>query len=118
MFTINGGVQGYNDTLEHLKQGVAGVMVGRACVNTPFFWRNVDSRVYGVDDPGHTRREILDCYGDYATAIEAIKGRKAQRALMKPLLGMFVGESRGKVFRARMDELIKDELIKDETRPV
>jgi hypothetical protein len=59
-----------------------------------------------VYDPGHTRREIFNCYGDYATAIEATQGRKARRALMKPLLGMFVGETRGKVFRARMDVLI------------
>ena len=109
MFTINGEVQGYKDTLEHLAQGVHGVMVGRACVKTPFFWRNIDSRVYGVDDPGLTRREILDRYGDYATAIEAVQGRKARRALMKPLLGLFVGEPLGKVFRARMDDLIKNE---------
>ena len=107
-FTLNGGVLTYEDTLAHLAEGVQGVMVGRQCVSTPFYWARVDSKIYGVNDQGLCRRQIIDRYGDYAQAIETSQGPKARRALMKPLLGMFVGEPRGKVFRARMDVLIRD----------
>jgi len=109
MFTINGGILSYEECREHLAQGVHGVMVGRACIDAPYYWRNIDSRIYGGSDPGCSRRDIIDKYGDYAIAIEQGHGRKARRALMKPLLGMFAGEPRGKIFRTRMDELIRDE---------
>ena len=51
-FTINGGVNSIEDVRFHLKEGVHGVMVGRSVINTPFLWRNVDSKVYKVKDPG------------------------------------------------------------------
>jgi tRNA-dihydrouridine synthase A len=46
-FTLNGGVETYEDAQEHVENGVAGVMVGRAVVNNPWYWRQVDSKVYG-----------------------------------------------------------------------
>lgn len=54
-FTLNGGVLNYEDVQLHLQQGVAGVMVGRAVVDSPFYWKQVDSKVYGKPDSGAVR---------------------------------------------------------------
>jgi tRNA-dihydrouridine synthase A len=51
-FTINGGITTYEQIKEHLQGGVHGVMVGRQVVNTPYYWRNVDSVLYDCPDPG------------------------------------------------------------------
>lgn len=51
-FTLNGGVNSYDDVLGHLSHGVHGVMVGRSVIGAPFYWAEVDSRVYGMRDPG------------------------------------------------------------------
>ena len=46
-FTVNGGITDFNSIREHLANGVAGTMVGRAVVDDPFYWRRVDSELYG-----------------------------------------------------------------------
>ena len=51
-FSINGGALTYEDVVQHLRHGVVGVMVGRAVVSNPFYWRNVDSILYKSTDPG------------------------------------------------------------------
>jgi tRNA-dihydrouridine synthase A len=51
-FTINGGIQTITEAQTQINEhGVHGVMVGRAVTNQPFHWRNVDSKLYGVNDP-------------------------------------------------------------------
>ena len=51
-FTINGGINTMEDVQCHLQQGVHGVMIGRAIVNNPFYWNDIDSALYGVKNPG------------------------------------------------------------------
>ncbi len=52
-FTINGGILSYEEIDKHFKEGrVHGVMVGRQVVNTPYYWRNIDSLIYHQADPG------------------------------------------------------------------
>jgi tRNA-dihydrouridine synthase A len=110
-FTINGGISTYDDALEHLSYGVAGVMVGRSVVNEPYYWRQIDSICYDTDDSGLSRRDILQRYADYARAVEAEHGPKVRRVLLKPTLGLFTGEHNGKKFRAAMDTIVKDQSI-------
>jgi tRNA-dihydrouridine synthase A len=109
-FTLNGGILNYEDCLEHLRQGVHGVMVGRSCINKPYYWRNIDSKIFHSNDgdPGYNRAKIIEKYGLYADSIEREQGLRARRALMKPLLGLFTGDKYGKIFRARLDELIRN----------
>lgn len=107
-FSINGGVQTYDETKEHLRHGVLGVMCGRAVVNNPFYWRHVDSILYNSTDPGFNRREILAKYSSYCEDIEREQGKRVRRALLKPVLNMFTGEPNGKVFRCLLDDYIRD----------
>lgn len=61
-FTLNGGLQSYEEiedklvpldnNLGNLQNKVHGVMVGRSIINQPFYWRNIDSRIYSAVDPG------------------------------------------------------------------
>ena len=61
-FTLNGGVDTYEAINEHFANGAHGVMVGRSAVGAPFQWSAVDSKVYGVPDPGRTRRQVSYTY--------------------------------------------------------
>eukprot|EP01041_Mallomonas_annulata_P001456 gene1456-2802_t len=101
-FSINGGVHTYEDVQQHLKNGVVGVMVGRSVVDSPYYWRNIDSMLYD-----RSRREILQSYCAYADFIEATQGPKTRRTLMKPVLNLFAGAHRGRIFRTMLDSLIR-----------
>ncbi len=46
-FTLNGGVKTYDEIKIHLKEGVSGVMVGRAVIQDPYYWAGIDSQIYG-----------------------------------------------------------------------
>ncbi len=61
MITLNGGVSSYEDAQEHLNRGTHGVMVGRAVINNPYYWRNVDSRLFGCVDTGKPNRVSYYC---------------------------------------------------------
>ena len=51
-FSINGGFTTYEEILDQFNHGVIGVMVGRAVINNPFYWRHVDSRIYNSTNVG------------------------------------------------------------------
>ena len=40
-------------------------MVGRSCYETPWQMCDVDRVIYGKNNPGFSRREILEMWGDY-----------------------------------------------------
>mmetsp|Transcript_24222 Transcript_24222/g.24494 ORF Transcript_24222/g.24494 Transcript_24222/m.24494 type:complete len:400 (+) Transcript_24222:38-1237(+) len=106
-FTINGGVHTYDDVIEHYKHGVQGVMVGRAIINNPYYWRDIDRIIYNCENPKLSRSVILTKYADYANSIEESQGPKSRRALLKPVLNLFHGVPNGRVFRAQLDTLIR-----------
>lgn len=102
-FTINGGVRSMSDVLKHRSGGIPGVMVGRAAMDTP--WKalcNVDRLIYGDHRRLLTRRKILELYKEYA-ADEQERG-VSSHILVKPLLNLFHGEPRGKLFRRALGE--------------
>lgn len=107
-FSINGGINTIEEIKDHLDKGVAGVMIGRAVINTPYYWRNIDSEIYQKADPMLCRRDIVEKYTAYAQNIENTEGQRARRALMKPILNLFSGEPNGKLFRRIMDGTIND----------
>jgi tRNA-dihydrouridine synthase A len=85
---------------------LAGVMVGRACIEKPFSWSTLDSRMYGVADPTPNRGDLLQTYAHYANLVERKHGAVVRRSVTKPLLGLFWGEAGGRAFRAQIDALI------------
>ncbi|KAL4450138.1 hypothetical protein ABPG77_010807 [Micractinium sp. CCAP 211/92] len=98
------------------RQGVMGVMVGRAAYNMP--WEalgNADVAVFGAaENAAISRRQVLADYAAWADTMigrwrVAEDGYKSPnvRTLVKPLLGMFHGEPRGKKWRAAVDTALK-----------
>jgi tRNA-dihydrouridine synthase A len=71
-FTINGGFKTYEQIEDILKpeNGLKGVMVGRLAMNNPWYLNDVDRRIYGQRNPGYTRREMLQIWGQYVDKIE------------------------------------------------
>lgn len=113
MFTINGGILTMDEVEHQLKQGVHGVMVGRAVIDAPYNWRNIDSKLYQSPDPGLSRRQIIESYAEYIGKEEKVQGPRARSALMKPILNLFHKEFNGKLFR----RLINDRMI-DKINPM
>jgi len=106
-FTLNGGVNTFEQCQEHLSKGVHGVMVGRAIVADPFMWSQVDEIIYGTKNPGYTRREIMERYGEYCDKQEALIGPRVRQTLKKHVLNIFAGQKHGKKFRCAMDTLVR-----------
>lgn len=96
--------------------GLTGVMIGRAAYHTPWhLLGDADRYIFGADsNPTISRRQVLEEYTEYADAMVGkfyVKpdGHKVPsvRTMVKPLLGMFAGEPRGKKWRAAVDAALK-----------
>jgi tRNA-dihydrouridine synthase A len=96
--------------------GLSGVMIGRAAYHTPWhLLGDADRYIFGADsNPTSSRRQVLEEYTKYADAMVGrycVKpdGHKVPsvRTMVKPLLGMFAGEPRGKKWRAAVDVALK-----------
>ncbi|CAM9598748.1 unnamed protein product [Chrysoparadoxa australica] len=112
-FTLNGGITTYREVEEALKGGAHGAMVGRAMASKPWYWSQVDSRVYGETDPGLSRREVLSLYGVYGEEQEAKEGEewlRVRRRLLKPVWNLFAGEKHGKKFRVKLEAMQKRDI--------
>jgi tRNA-dihydrouridine synthase A len=134
-FTLNGGLRSMahvHAARAHARQtlggdgsGLAGVMLGRAAWERPWeVLSDVDRAVYGATtNPAASRRAVIQEYCAYADAIRDAEadahdgggqGRVARfgrghprvRALVKPLLNLFTGVPRGKVWRAVLDDAL------------
>ena len=106
-FTLNGGITTYEEVNDALEQGYAGVMVGRACIQRPYYWSRVDEVVYGTPrTEDRCRRTILEKYCAYAEERLAGEELRTRRFLSKPLQNLFSGEPSGKKFRAKLDSTI------------
>jgi tRNA-dihydrouridine synthase len=99
------GVYGSADHVLH------SVMVGRAAYNNSWILADVDRRLFGVPNPGFSRREVVRRYLEYCEALAAGEGLPPDEIglalyrpfeLLKPLIGLFHGEPGGGRFRATL----------------
>jgi len=112
-FQINGGVQTHEMISEHLRAGVAGVMLGRHAYNNPWFFREVDSLHYKVPDQNLSRKEVILKYGEICDKICEDSGKEFNHVLMaKPLSNLFAGERSNKQWRRELDQYSKSKKLK------
>lgn len=89
------------------------VMIGRAASNTPWLFADVDRVIYGVPNPGHSRREVIELYLRYCEDLIPARTPAGERegshrmsyapaTLMKPLLTLFAGCFGGSRFRGAL----------------
>mmetsp|Transcript_103938 Transcript_103938/g.323984 ORF Transcript_103938/g.323984 Transcript_103938/m.323984 type:complete len:438 (+) Transcript_103938:73-1386(+) len=110
-FELNGGVQSLMEVSQLIAEAsFEGVMVGRAAYKTPWpLLSCADSSVFGSEDIGHSRQEVLDLYLDYAAGFFHSQQRAGQvstssaaleveQALAAPVSYLF--EDQTPVFRA------------------
>ena len=86
---VNGGVPGVDAALEHLANGVDGVMLGRAAYHEAGLLGEVDRRVFGLDVADVDSFEAVERYRPYL-ARELAAGTHLA-AMTRHMLGLFHG---------------------------
>ncbi len=98
---VNGGITTLEQCQQHL-QHVDGVMVGREAYHNPWLLAQVDSVLYGVDDPFQDRKAVLDAFLDYVQAQQAVG--VALNHMSRHILGLFQGMPGARAFRQLISE--------------
>ena len=97
---INGGITTLAETEQHL-QYVDGVMMGREAYRNPFILAEIDVRFYG-NERVSVRQEILEEYAKYCARQLELGTR--MHHLAKPVIGLFHGEPRSRLWRQHISE--------------
>jgi tRNA-dihydrouridine synthase A len=93
-FSINGGFKTIETMSDILKpeNKLIGCMIGRVCYENPWVLADVDRVFYNKKNLGHSRREILETYAEYAQR-EMDEGLESSHfTLIKPILTLLNGE--------------------------
>ena len=107
-FSVNGGIK-LLDTVERFfalqRPGPAalyGCMIGRAAMDNVWIFADADRRIFGAENPGLSRREVLQRYAAHCDGVVARCQDAAQRPfilLIKPALSLLAHEAGSKEFR-------------------
>lgn len=97
---INGGIKVLSDVLTHLDQ-VDAVMIGRAAVDDPWIFSDVDALVYGGDHRP-TRRAVIEAVAEYADRHLAEGGKLHH--VSRHLLHLYRGCTGAREWRRRLTE--------------
>ena len=98
---INGGITTLEQCQQHL-QHVDGVMVGREAYHNPWLLAQVDSAIYGVDDPFQDRNAVLEAFLTYVQAQQT--AGVALNHMSRHILGLFQGMPGARAFRRLISE--------------
>ena len=97
---INGGVNTLAETEQHL-QYVDGVMMGREAYRNPYILSEIDARFYG-EGRVSARQQVLKEYLDYCGG--QLQQNARMHHLAKPVIGLFHGEPRSRLWRQYISE--------------
>lgn len=128
-----------SETTQQQQQQLHGVMIGREAYNNPWAWANVDKYYYNKSNPGYSRREALDSYLTYTDRLQRSEQdenevipdhkngsissnngntssqqlstvRNSTPILCKPLHNYFHGCPTNKLYKRKLDELLKQHI--------
>jgi tRNA-dihydrouridine synthase A len=98
----NGAIKDLQEGETVLKEGVDGIMVGRAAYYTPWLLTDVDSRLYNVNDTPVTREKVVDVMSEY---LRSRRGdTRALRATCRHMHGLLTGLAGAKVWRRTLSD--------------
>lgn len=106
-------IQNLSSAEEHLRQGVHGVMLGRAARDK--IWdvlAEVDTKLYGDVSCGCTRRQVVRDYARYADKVLETTSL-SYVVLLRPIMGAFHGEKGARLFRGSVSELARTKSMSD-----
>lgn len=117
-FVINGCINSYGQILDHFRisDKLKGVMVGRAIINHPYMWINVDTLLNQLNNnvsPAMnnqqvlSRGQILEKYCAYCESFDreiALKNKyySYTSTMLAPMYNLFAGEESCNLFRRRL----------------
>jgi len=101
---LNGGLDDY-DVIEGELGGVDGVMLGRVAYHDPYWLAQVDWRLFGDETPARSRAEVLRTMERYASS-QITRGTPL-RAITRHMLGLYHGQSNGRLFRRLLSDPAK-----------
>jgi tRNA-dihydrouridine synthase A len=106
---INGGFKRLDDIVDIMspENKLKGVMVGRMSFNNPWELRDVDRRLYGVENPGYTRREILEIWAEYGDYVTTMDPGANWNLLCKPINNLLYEESKNSKYRQFLAQKMK-----------
>lgn len=104
-FVLNGGVQSLDDIVRLAPQ-FSGIMVGRAAYHDPYLIAKAERVLYPTSTPLPNRVDIVCRYYHYASLQLAAGSRLYP--LLKPLLGLFLGEPKGRLWRRLLSGVGQD----------
>ncbi len=98
---INGGIDRLDACGDHLAR-VDGVMLGRAAYQNPWLLADVDSTLFGVDNPARSRDDVLTAMLPYAER-QLAEGVPLNR-ITRHILGLYQGVPGARQFRRHLSE--------------
>tara|TARA_R110000823_G_scaffold130015_12_gene257926 strand:- start:38675 stop:39688 length:1014 start_codon:yes stop_codon:yes gene_type:complete len=98
---INGGIQSLGECEAHLQQ-VDGVMLGREAYQNPWMLADVDRRLFSVDNPAHSRDDVIAALLPYCDQALAQGGRLNH--ITRHILGLYQGLPGARKFRRHLSE--------------
>jgi len=98
---INGGVLSLDAALAHLAH-VDGVMIGRAAYHDPWMLAGADTRIFGAEATGVTRRSVIETMCGYIEAHVVAGGRAAE--VTRHMLGLFQNVPGARAWRRHIAE--------------
>jgi tRNA-dihydrouridine synthase A len=98
---INGGIQTLEECSQHLAQ-VDGVMVGREAYQNPWMLAEVDSLLYGMDNPALCRDDVIRALLPYVER-QLASGVRLNH-ITRHILGLYQGVPGARKFRRHLSE--------------
>ncbi len=95
-FSLNGGIQSLEQILRLAPQ-FHGLMIGRAAYHHPYMMAEAERILYKSSVPLPDRKEVAHQYYHYVQ--EQLSRGVRLSPLLKPLLGLFLGEPKGRLWR-------------------
>jgi len=109
----NGGIKSMEALQKRSEGNVVGAMIGRAAINHPCAFSQVDRILWNATTPTHTRRQLMEHYIDYCQEEEACypyTDEKSLKQFRKTLVGvpfhLFVGTVDNDHFQRRLRKLV------------
>jgi tRNA-dihydrouridine synthase A len=98
---INGGITSLDECESHLQQ-VDGVMIGREAYQNPWMLAEVDSRLFGMDNPAASRDDVIRGLLPYVSKGLAEGGQLNH--ITRHILGLYQGVPGARKFRRHLSE--------------
>ncbi len=98
---INGGISDLEQSREHLAH-VDGVMIGREAYQNPWMLGDVDRQLFGMDNPAHSRDDVLMALMPYVES-QLARGTHLNH-ITRHILGLYQGVPGARKFRRHLSE--------------